>query len=126
MAKKEKTKIEEYVEAKRNLDVAKRVEAKLRLEITDTFTQGIGTHTREIGRYEVKAVFRNSFNIDPKMLSSVEDKLSAEEFLCINYKPTLRLSEYKQLDEEERTTLDECVIVKPSMPSLKVMLIEED
>lgn len=40
----------------------------------------------------------------------------------VQYKPSLVLSEYRQLTAEQRQLFDECLIIKPGSPSLEIVL----
>ena len=119
--------ITSYIEAKSKLDYYKALEAKLRIDLLDELfpAVGVGTHKDTIGDFEIKGVFKNNIKIDAKELSIIKDLLSDEELDCIRYKAELKAKEYNALSEDERSVLDEAVVITPAMPTLTVSPIEQ-
>jgi hypothetical protein len=116
------TKIEIYNTIKQTLDNAKEQEAKLRIEILDELfpAAGEGTLNTFVEGYKVKGVFGLNYSVDQDKLDEVLHIMTDDERDCIKYKASLSLTAYKRLDATERTLLDECISVKPAMPSLKI------
>lgn len=119
--------IERYNDAKSKLAQFKKLENQIRLEVIDQyFPKAIeGTHNQELTGYEIKATFKMNHKFDAKALEKIVEDLSEEEFACINYKPSLKLAEYKKLSDSERELLDETIITTPALPSIKITAIEE-
>lgn len=117
-----KEKIEVYNVVKTALDNAKEQEAKLRIEILDELfpAAGEGTLNMIVGEYKVKGTFGLNYTINQEKLDETIHLMTDDERDCIKFKPNLSLTNYKKLDTAERQLLDECISVKPAMPSIKI------
>jgi hypothetical protein len=104
------------------LATLKALEAKLRIEILEELfpAAGEGTLNTIVGDYKVKGSFGLTYSLDQKQLDENLHIMTDEERDCIKYKANLSLAAYKKLECFERVLLDECVTVKPSMPSIKI------
>lgn len=114
--------IEKYLAIKASLKLAQETEREMRLEILDQIfpAAGVGTLNAALGEYAIKGTFSTTTTIDADILADIEDSLSDEELACIKWKPSLIAAHYKMLGEDLRGRLDEAVMVKPSMPTLKI------
>jgi hypothetical protein len=121
-----KATLEKYLDAKSNLTYYKALEKELRIEIAEElFPNAVeGTHNLLKGDYIIKGGFKLNYKIDQEMLAGYEDAFSEEEENCIRYKPELIMKDYKELDEDERTNLDNCLVITPGLPSIKITVAE--
>ncbi len=112
-----------WIEAKTKLDYWKAEEAKLRTKICDKILEGhgLGTQTETKGQYKIKATKKVNYSIDSEQLNFIWDDLSQEEQEAIKFTPSLMLSKYKSIDH---TSLDDCITVKPAMPTLTIEIID--
>ena len=67
----------------------------------------------------IKGTFKNTFTLDPTV-EEVFNDLSDAEQACIAFKPSLKLSIYKELEPELKEELDKWLTVKPAMPTVKI------
>ena len=114
----------DWINAKSKLDYWKKKEQELRIKITDPLLKGesIGTHTTIKDQFKIKTTKKVYHAIDNDILTEIWDDLSEDEQQAIKFKPELLLKEYKTIDHE---TLDDCITVKPAMPSLTIEIIEK-
>jgi hypothetical protein len=117
-----------YIDAKSNLDHFKKLEAELRIQMLEEVfpSASAGTHNFEMEGYKIKGVFKNNTRIDLKHFKSIEGELSAEELDCIRFKPELDMRKYNATSEDERSLLDEAVVVSPAMPTISIDLLEQE
>jgi len=102
-------------------------EMALRLEICKDIledkVEGTLTEMVDDRRYKVSATAKLIRSLDRSVLETIWDDLSDEERECIDYKPTLVLSNYRTI-EEEGGKLVEAITVKPGTPTLKITEVE--
>lgn len=101
-------------------------ETKLRKQLATGLkieTLKIGVNKIEIDNLAIVATRKVSYSVDKDDLESIWESLSDEEKDAINWKPSLALKVYKGLADTEM--LDECIEVKPAMPSITVNYIGE-
>ena len=117
------TDLNKYLDAKTQLAFWKKKEHELRLELlNDLFPNASnGTFTEHVEGYEVKGTFGLNYSIIKDEFDILKDVMTDDERSCITLKPTLSVAKYKLLEDHERAILDECVSVKPSLPSVKIL-----
>jgi hypothetical protein len=120
--------IQDYIDAKAGLARFKKLESVLRIELLDILFPSTteGTVKEEIDGLLITGSFKIGHKIDVEALAEVLDDLSADELDCINYKATLSLANYKLLDENERSVLDEAIISKPAIPTITIKTKEAE
>lgn len=113
-------KLENYIKAKDALTAAKKLEAELRLGITDELLKGKGegTHTFDVTGFKVKAVQRMNYKVDEDELDLIWEDLDQAEQDLIRFKPSLKLKEYKEMPGT--LVLNNAITVTPGMPTLEV------
>jgi len=122
-----KEQFEEYLHAKEQLAFWKKKELAHRLEILEEiFEEGaLGTVNAYHEGYDVKGTFKNTLSLNAKALEEVSSSLTQAEKMCLVYKPSINLSEYNDLEPEQRELLDECITVKPALPTLTIKANED-
>ena len=114
--------VQEWREAKDQLNHFKKLEMNTRLEICEILlaNEEVGTHTFMVEDFKIKAVKKNNMSILKDELAEIASSMSPEEKACIEYKPSLSLAKYKLLDNHD--VIDDCLLVKPATPSLTITL----
>jgi len=121
-------KLEEYMLIKEALSSIKKQELNLRLEILEEFFPAAtgGTFNEEVGEFKIKGVFRNNVTIDADAYFDYEEQMSDAERCCVKMKPSIIAANFKDLDSHESTgLLEDCITVKPGLPSLTIELETE-
>lgn len=120
--------IEAHMKAKKDLDAAKKLELILRKQIIDQAFdyQGEGVANAYVGNVMIKATFGYTRTLDMDAVDANMESFSDAERSCLVMKTALSVSRYKNLSDKERTLLDECITVKPSLPSIKMTIDESD
>ena len=120
-------KIMAWNEAKRTLDAAKAAEMEMRKSIVaaEFDTSKVGTQNVELGNgWKLKAVVKESYKLDSDV-EKVEDMLDGLEDWqaerLVKWSPTLSVSEYKKLDDEDRAKVDKVLTIAPSSPTLELV-----
>jgi hypothetical protein len=118
---------EEWMAAYETLQQAKADELRLRNAICDThLTEKLeGTETTIYGNLKIAVTARLHRTIDRPVLDSIWEDLSEEEKAAVDFKPNLKLTQYKQL-EANGSLITEAVTVKPGQASLKITEIEDE
>lgn len=117
--------LEQYNVAVSRLAIAKRAEMDLRLKVAKLFEdKSAGTRGIEIDGILVKATFKDNITVDRNALDEIIDDLSSEEIACLDFKPNIKLREFKQL--EDSGLLEEALVIKPATPSIKVTILEDE
>lgn len=82
-----------------------------------------GTNTTDLpDGWKLKGKFQYYRNIDKAALPAVLEKLpEGTEDKVINYKPELKLRDYKNLLEDHKKIFDEALVIKPGTPSLELV-----
>lgn len=119
--------IQSYIAAKAKLAECKKLEAELRIKVLEiAFPDStVGTYNTFSNDYKIKGVFKNNITINTEKMNETYDSLSPAEKMCVNFKPSLKLSVYNELEPEEKELLDDCITIKPAMPTLTIELDEE-
>jgi hypothetical protein len=122
----------EWDKAKKELARLKVLEMELRNEIIkNDFTPIEGTQNVDLGGgYKLKAVFKTTYSFRSKeeldVVLSMIEKIGPEgEYIAerlIKFKPELSVSEYKKLDEQYKSLIDQVIITKPATPSLELVI----
>jgi len=110
----------QWMEMQAKLSELKTEEMALRRALVATFAdeQIPGTYHKILNNLDFTATIKRSYKIDPEILGRVQPKLSAEELLCIERKPTLNMKNFKLLPKTSRLNL--AVIESPAAPALAV------
>lgn len=109
------------------LKMLKEDEAKLRRELCAEFLKSKVPPCKNKFEYEgmeIEAVQGVSFKLDERVVDQIFPDLSDAEKNCINFKPALKLREYKALGNDDKLMIDEAITVSPAMPTLKIKDIE--
>ena len=114
--------IEEYRDAKFKLDHFKRLENELRIKIVEIFfpSGGEGTHTTEFKDFEVKGTIKYNYKFDQNELKAYRSAFSPEELTCIKETPSFNLTAYRKLGDDEKETIDQCIVITPGLPGLEI------
>lgn len=117
--------VRQWEEAKKNLDGWKKIEMQLRQKLVgmyDSESVKVGTNNLELpdGR-QLKYKHQLTYTVDQASLAAALAKLSegAKDRL-IEYKPSLKLKEFKQLNVVDRMIMSSALIIKPSSPQLEI------
>lgn len=118
---------QEWLDAAHNLKVAKAKELKLRNQIIASIPidKLEGSVTRTEGEYKVGVTYRLNRTIDRTVLEDLWDELPPEERDCIDFKPSLVMSQYKPLEAAGGKIL-EAITVKPGQASLTIDYIGDE
>lgn len=83
----------------------------------------VGTNTNELGGgWKVKAVVKETVTLSESTLELLLADIPQDvQDRAIKYKPSLVKKEYDKLTDDEREVLDECVVTKPSSPTLEIV-----
>lgn len=117
--------IEKYRSVKLALEMIKKEELELRLEILEDLfpSASAGTFNEHLGEYKVKGTFRNNINIDADAYFDYEDQMTDAERCCVKLKPSIVLANFKNLEAHQATgLLEDIVTIKPGLPSLSIEL----
>lgn len=114
--------LREYVEVKKQAKFYKDRENALRIKIVENFfpSEGEGTHTTIFKDWEVKAEIRYNYKFNQKDLEEYEYLFNTAEAACVKRRPELSLSAYRKLSDEEKATIDSCIVVTPGLPTLDI------
>lgn len=122
-----KNKILKFRALQIQLKQLKEQEANLRREICDGLLhrKRVGTHTFKFDDIIVKAVKKVTHSVDADKLSAHWDNMSVRERDCFKYKPSFISSAYSKLGDHT-DVVDDCITVKPAMPTLEVKIPETE
>lgn len=117
----------EWLRASEDLKTAKAKELQLRNALCDELLSEKleGSLTVRDQGYKITATAKLTRSIDQAVLESIWDNLPDEERECIAYKPSLKLANYKRI-EQQGGLLMEAITVKPAQASLKIEPIEAE
>lgn len=76
-------------------------------------------------QWVLKGGYKLTRNIDIGSLQAMRERFVAAGVRAdslVEYKPSLVLSEYRTLTEEQRQLFDQCLEIKPGSPSLEIVL----
>jgi hypothetical protein len=114
-------KLKKWQKMSNDLKTLKEKEAKLRIELCSEFLKNKVPPCKnkfEYEGFEIEAVRGVSFKLDESVVNQIYPDLPDEEKNAINFKPALKLREYKKLPES--AMLREAVTMSPAMPTLKI------
>lgn len=114
---------ERYLEAKSELDAAKKRFENYQVELYNRFQNDLnkldtGTFSAEDRGYRVKIIKKESVSVDQKLASVVD--------IGFRKKYELDKAGYKKLTKADQKRVDECLTTKPAKPTFSVERIEED
>lgn len=124
----------DWFEAKTKLDFWKKKELEIRnkvLEERSYFTNIVeGLFKTEVENLEIKCTYKLGRKLDKQAVKDSWKLLTPEEKECVEFVPTLKVPQYKKLEEEEERTrntddpiiydLIDMVTVKPAQGSLSI------
>ena len=87
-------------------------------------TEGTNSYPLAQG-WVAKGKYTINREVDPGALGAYRPKLAEQGInadVLVQYKPSLVLSEYRKLTEEQRQLFDACLIIKPGSPALEIVL----
>lgn len=120
--------IEVWYDMQQKLAALKASEMLLRTKIfRGLFTEpkeGVNTHDLSDG-WVLKGTYVITREIDLTALSAYREEFAAQGIVSdelVNYKPSLSVSSYKTLTEEQKKLFDNALIIKPGSPSMKIEL----
>lgn len=113
----------EWMEAKTALNLAKQEELRLRNAICSTHLEEVieGSQTTRFEGLKITATAKLNRTVDRELLSAIWDDLTDEERECIDYKPNLKLANYKRIEASGGLLLD-AVTVKPGQSALAIVV----
>lgn len=115
---------EEWLAVSADLKRVKALELKLRnkicSEMLEEKLEGAVTELKIKGKFKVTATAKLNRSVDRSMLDALWDDLTEDEKECIDWKPSLKLGEYKKVEMSGGKLLD-AVTVKPGQATLKII-----
>ena len=115
--------ITEWCALKADIETMNVRERELRREITKEILgeKLEGSVTARDGEMKVTATAILNRSLDQAVLESIWDELSWEEQQAVEYKPKLKVKQYKTFETTDSKLLD-AVTVKPGMAQLRVVV----
>ena len=119
--------VSEWQHADTLLKSAKAAEYQLRLEIArDLFDARVesGTENLDLGSgYILKCTKKLNYSLDAKKVEGVLQSLSSPILAdrLVTWKPDLRISEYKQLPDDDRVKVDTVLTIKQATPAVQLV-----
>ena len=125
-----KEKVEEWKEAKAELDRFKRLEMKLRKELfAEVFpTPKEGTNKTELAGFAFKGVHKLNYTLEEALVPNVRSalqKLNVNPDTIFKVKVNLIKKGFENLTGQAKEILEEAVTVKAGSPTLTIVEIEE-
>lgn len=113
---------EQWLEAKATLDAAKKEELRLRNLICNRVLKDKleGAVTKQTPDFKVTATAKLNRKLDVEVLEAIWEDLTEEEQEAVVYKPSLKLTEYKKIEQTGGKLL-EAVTVAPAQATLKIV-----
>lgn len=117
--------IMEWIGVKKDLAKVKAKEAMLRQKIIKTFFTAPkeGTNNFDLGNnYGLKFVHKLQRDVDDAMLTNLLPSLREKGIdvdQLIERKPSLKIKNWRELDEEQHKIFDQCVTTKPASGTLE-------
>lgn len=117
----DKTKIQEWLSIKEEIEELQKKERELRVVIARHVLDGKveGSRTDVIDGIKLSATGVVSYKLDQAELSIIYDDLSDDEKECVRYKPELNLKNYRKLSAD--CELSRVITSREGMPQLKVV-----
>lgn len=111
--------VQDWLAAKATLTTVKEQEVRLRNLILPKVLKNtkIGSKTDIFGGFKVTATARVNYTIDRAELA-ILGKLSTDEVLCLDWKPTLKINLYNKLPDD--SVLRQAVTAKPGQGTLAI------
>ena len=122
-----KEKLAYWYKLSQNLKELKAEELKLRKQIfNECFKETEGSHQLDLeDGYVLKAKLPFTRTVDKGAFDALRKPLSEKGINCdklVNFKPSLVLTEYRKLSEDESFAFSECLLTKPGTPSLEIVM----
>ena len=120
-------KIAEWYALSNRISELKAIELELRSEICESLfrvrKEGTNTVALKDG-YVIKCKQTYTRSIDDSVLSQIlpdliERDLDIQEI--VDYKPSLKTASYRKMNETTQLIFDQCLTMRPSMPSIEVV-----
>lgn len=114
-------KFKNWLDMSTRLKLLKDLEMKTRKELCAEIFQGqVGAMKKKFEEDGFSIVAENTvgYKLDEEVLKAIWEELSEPETNVIEWKPALKLADYKKLPPN--ALIHECITVKPSAPTLKV------
>ena|ERR1700761_6153677 len=119
-----------WQELRNKLDYYKNEEMEVRKEIVKRLfpNKSEGTNTVELGNgYQLKYVFKQNYKIDNKNIDNVLDEIAKTgnegSFIVerlVSWKPSLKLTEYRELDSKYKIIFDKVLTITDAAPDLEI------
>lgn len=120
--------IEKWLEAKKDLAKAKKLELALRAEILDgAFAEKSGTLNTYHQGFMIKGNFGINYKLDGVAFDDAfaNGEISESVAAVVDYKPTLNKTAYKELTGEQSAELDDFITTAPALPTLTIKVDPE-
>lgn len=133
MTKELIAKLQDWQDAKRRAEIAKKQEMSLRKEcLALAFPGGdIGTNTMDLeAGWKLKGTYKLNYSFDETALDPVlarmreQFQLSTDALVRVKREPVMNA--IKKLTEEQRLALEEALITKPGTPTLELVPPKEE
>lgn len=115
---------------KKELDALKDREMKMRKHIVESNSHGfdatqVGTQNVDLGNgWTLKAVVKQSYKLDTdhdKVEAALDRLEDWQADRLVKWSPTMSVSEYKKLDDDEREVIDEVLTISTASPTLTLV-----
>ena len=124
--------LQEWEVAATQLAALKADEQRLRLEyikLVSNPTKETGTENIELGNgYKAKIVKKLNYNVNQDTVNTALDRMENDSpegkvfaDLAIKWKAELSKTQYDLMPEKYRKMIDECITVRPGLPSLEIV-----
>jgi len=112
----------EWMDACARLRNAKEEELLLRNAICMAHLEDVleGSKTTRSGNLKITATANLNRSVNREVLEAIYEDLTDEEKECIDFKPSLRVGEYKRI-EGSVGLLAEAITIKPAQSTLKIV-----
>lgn len=118
----------QWYEMQTQLNALKSAEFLLRERIFKHFfptpEEGTNNHPLKDG-WVLKGKYTLNRTVDLPVFTAIRESLVAAKInpdAMIEYKPNLKLKEYRQLTAEQRHIFEACMTIKPGAPALEIVL----
>ena len=111
----------DHKHAVKMLNKYKAKELAIRKEIVETLAKDetAGTYTFMEDGYQIKIVKSYNYSLDRDLLESIYDDLPEEQQALLDFKPSLKIADYKATIFTDE--IDAVIIVKDALPKVTVL-----